>query len=107
MLLVDWYDKKRFELAKKIKRNQNLQLAYDVIHSALPIYPPVTEQLPCVWWDGECDKSLLIGTWKHGYENYTEMRADPTLCFLSRCGPPSDRDLQMATNNALPPTPAL
>ncbi|XP_057666138.1 chromodomain-helicase-DNA-binding protein 7 isoform X2 [Diorhabda carinulata] len=80
----------------------------DGVHaSALPIYPPVTEQLPCVWWDAECDKSLLIGTWKHGYENYTEMRADPTLCFLSRCGPPSDRDLQMATNNAQPPTPAL
>uniref|UniRef100_A0A6P7GKH5 Chromodomain-helicase-DNA-binding protein 6 isoform X2 n=1 Tax=Diabrotica virgifera virgifera TaxID=50390 RepID=A0A6P7GKH5_DIAVI len=83
------------------------QIADGVHASALPIYPPVTEQLPSVWWDAECDKSLLIGTWKHGYENYTEMRADPTLCFLSRCGPPSDRDLQMATNNAQPQTPAL
>ncbi|XP_025832998.1 chromodomain-helicase-DNA-binding protein 7 isoform X3 [Agrilus planipennis] len=79
----------------------------DGVHvSALPINPPVTEQLPCEWWDAECDKSLLVGTWKHGYENYTEMRADPTLCFLSRCGPPSARELQLASNMQ-PPTPAL
>jgi chromodomain-helicase-DNA-binding protein 7 len=48
-----------------------------------------------------------VGTWKHGYENYVAMRADPTLCFLSRCGPPSDRELQMATSNTQPNTPAL
>ncbi|XP_031342134.1 chromodomain-helicase-DNA-binding protein 7 isoform X2 [Photinus pyralis] len=79
----------------------------DGVHaSALPVNPPITEQLPCEWWDSECDKSLLVGTWKHGYENYTEMRADPTLCFLSRCGPPSARELQLASNTQ-PPTPAL
>lgn len=84
--------------------NQNLTIG-NMIHSALPINPPVTEQLPCEWWDAECDKSLLVGTWKHGYESYAEMRADPTLCFLSRCGPPSARELQLASNTQ-PPTPA-
>lgn len=79
----------------------------NVIHSALPINPPITEQLPSEWWDTECDKSLLVGTWKLGYENYMAMRSDPTLCFLSRCGPPSDRELQMATSNTQPSTPAL
>lgn len=55
--------------------------------SALPINPPPCDQPPVPWWDTECDKSLLIGTWKHGYESYPEMRSDPALCFLARCGP--------------------
>ena len=42
---------------------------------------------PAPWWDEEADKSLLIGTFKHGYDRYIAMRQDPALCFLSRCGP--------------------
>lgn len=75
-----------------------------VIRSALPINPPLTDQVPGEWWDADCDKSLLVGTWKHGYEMYSEMRVDPTLCFLSRCGPPTDRELQ--NTNTQPATPA-
>uniref|UniRef100_A0A667YJZ2 Chromodomain helicase DNA binding protein 7 n=1 Tax=Myripristis murdjan TaxID=586833 RepID=A0A667YJZ2_9TELE len=40
------------------------------------------------WWDSEADKSLLIGVFKHGYEKYNSMRADPSLCFLERVGMP-------------------
>lgn len=37
--------------------------------------------------------SLLVGTFKHGYERYAVMRLDPTLCFLVRCGPPDKQEL--------------
>lgn len=57
--------------------------------SDLPIRPPPTpDQLPCSWWNPNCcDRSLLVGTYKHGCENYRVMRADPMLCFQSHCGP--------------------
>ncbi len=40
------------------------------------------------WWDSCADKCLLLGVAKHGSERYDAIRADPTLCFLDRCGPP-------------------
>uniref|UniRef100_A0A8C3PYB7 Chromodomain helicase DNA binding protein 9 n=1 Tax=Chrysolophus pictus TaxID=9089 RepID=A0A8C3PYB7_CHRPC len=43
------------------------------------------------WWDAEADKSLLIGVFKHGYEKYNTIRADPALCFLERVGKPDDK----------------
>uniref|UniRef100_A0A8C5NBG8 Chromodomain-helicase-DNA-binding protein 6-like n=1 Tax=Gouania willdenowi TaxID=441366 RepID=A0A8C5NBG8_GOUWI len=45
-------------------------------------------EIPVTWWDGDADKSLLIGVHKHGYERYNAMRADPELCFLERVGIP-------------------
>lgn len=44
--------------------------------------------LPVAWWDADADKCLLAGVFKHGFEKYLAMRADPCLCFLQRCGPP-------------------
>lgn len=32
-------------------------------------------------WDADCDKCFLIGTWRHGLENFDAIRADETLCF--------------------------
>ncbi|XP_055711038.1 chromodomain-helicase-DNA-binding protein 7 isoform X3 [Phlebotomus papatasi] len=60
--------------------------------SDLPIRPPLTsDQMPSSWWNPKCcDKSLLVGTYKHGCESYRQIRADATLCFLSHCGPPED-----------------
>lgn len=59
--------------------------------SDLPIRPPLTsEQMPTSWWIPNCcDKSLLVGTYKHGCENYQEIRSDSTLCFITHIGPPS------------------
>lgn len=89
--------------------------------SVLPINPPLCDQAPATWWDTECDKSLLVGTWKYGYESYSEMRSDPALCFLARCGPaptittpavghaPADvdsADVVNATATNTPTTPA-
>uniref|UniRef100_A0A4X2L953 Uncharacterized protein n=1 Tax=Vombatus ursinus TaxID=29139 RepID=A0A4X2L953_VOMUR len=49
---------------------------------------PFHVEVPTDWWDKEADKSLLIGVYKHGYEKYNSMRADPALCFLERVGMP-------------------
>ncbi|XP_063038487.1 LOW QUALITY PROTEIN: chromodomain-helicase-DNA-binding protein 8-like [Melospiza melodia melodia] len=52
-------------------------------------FPPLEQpEPPSAWWDPEADKSLLIGVFKHGYERYHTMRADPALCFLARAGGP-------------------
>ncbi|KAM4754425.1 LOW QUALITY PROTEIN: chromodomain-helicase-DNA-binding protein 8-like [Cyanocitta cristata] len=58
--------------------------------SDVHIWFPLLEQLevPTAWWDPEADKSLLIGVFKHGYERYHTMRADPALCFLAKAGGP-------------------
>uniref|UniRef100_A0A665X937 Chromodomain helicase DNA binding protein 8 n=1 Tax=Echeneis naucrates TaxID=173247 RepID=A0A665X937_ECHNA len=57
------------------------------------IWIPEMEQqeVPTAWWDAEADRSLLAGVYKHGYEMYTTMRADPCLCFLERAGRPDDK----------------
>ncbi|XP_053543116.1 chromodomain-helicase-DNA-binding protein 7 isoform X3 [Ictalurus punctatus] len=49
---------------------------------------PLHAEVPTDWWDVEADKSLLIGVFKHGYEKYNSMRADPALGFLERVGMP-------------------
>lgn len=56
--------------------------------SELPICPPLTnDQVPSSWWVPKCcDKSLLVGTYKHGCENYRPMRNDPALCYFGHIG---------------------
>ncbi|XP_061670635.1 chromodomain-helicase-DNA-binding protein 9 isoform X3 [Syngnathoides biaculeatus] len=48
-------------------------------------------ELPALWWDSVSDKCLLLGVYKHGYEKYNTIRADPALCFLERVGRPDDK----------------
>ena len=69
------------------------QIAKGAHASQLPIYPPPCDQPPASWWDSKADVSLLVGTFKHGYERYAVMRSDPTLVFLAKCGPPDGADL--------------
>ncbi|XP_018613537.1 chromodomain-helicase-DNA-binding protein 8 isoform X2 [Scleropages formosus] len=66
------------------------------------IWMPEMEQLevPASWWDVEADRSLLIGVFKHGYEMYTTMRADPCLCFLERAGRPDDQAIDAEQHSA-------
>ena len=71
------------------------------VHSALPIYPPYCDQPPAPWWDTDADRSLLVGTYKHGYECYPAMRNDPTLGFLARCGPDVGSAMLMLANNTV------
>lgn len=57
--------------------------------SALPINTPICDLTPAPWWDRDADRSLLVGTYKHGFESYNHMRNDPALSFLAKCGPPT------------------
>ena len=64
--------------------------------SDLTLIPPTCEGLaPTSWWDPDADKSLLVGTFKHGFERYNMMRLDPALCFLTKCGPPDNAAVQV------------
>ena len=38
------------------------------IFREIPLKTPVCDGPPVYWWDSEADKSLLVGTYKHGYE---------------------------------------
>uniref|UniRef100_A0A3Q3DIW6 Chromodomain helicase DNA binding protein 8 n=1 Tax=Hippocampus comes TaxID=109280 RepID=A0A3Q3DIW6_HIPCM len=69
---------------------------------AVDIWMPEMEQqeVPAGWWDGEADRSLLAGVFKHGYEMYTTMRADPRLCFLERVGRPDDKAIDAEQHTA-------
>lgn len=69
---------------------QKVLLKQRFIYSECPICPPslLIDNGPLEWWDRDADTSLLIGTFKHGYERYNMMRLDPSLSFLAKCGPP-------------------
>ena len=45
--------------------------------SQLPLQPPFCDQPPAPWWDTQADVSLLVGTYKHGYERYAVQRLPP------------------------------
>ncbi|XP_015275945.1 PREDICTED: chromodomain-helicase-DNA-binding protein 8 [Gekko japonicus] len=63
------------------------------VASEIDIWFPLVDQaeVPTAWWDAEADKSLLLGVFKHGYEKYNTMRADPALCFLEKAGRPDEK----------------
>jgi chromodomain-helicase-DNA-binding protein 7 len=63
--------------------------------SELTFQPPACDGPPASWWDGEADRSLLVGTYRHGFEMYNMMRLDSSLCFLARCGPPDNAAVQV------------
>ncbi|XP_069477199.1 chromodomain-helicase-DNA-binding protein 7 isoform X2 [Ambystoma mexicanum] len=60
----------------------------DASEADMWIPEPFHAEVPADWWDKDADKSLLMGVFKHGYEKYNSMRADPALCFLERVGMP-------------------
>jgi chromodomain-helicase-DNA-binding protein 7 len=80
-------------IKQEIIRDLEAQVNAGVNAAMLPIQPPFCEQSPTPWWDAQADVSLLVGTYKHGYERYAVMRLDPSLCFLVRCGPPDKQEL--------------
>eukprot|EP00095_Tigriopus_kingsejongensis_P007073 maker-scaffold912_size81766-snap-gene-0.16 protein:Tk07073 transcript:maker-scaffold912_size81766-snap-gene-0.16-mRNA-1 annotation:"hypothetical protein DAPPUDRAFT_319863" len=66
----------------------------DVPPNELKFPVPHCDQPPASWWDADADKSLMVGTYRHGYERYNMMRLDPDLSFLARCGPPDSNEIQ-------------
>ncbi|XP_071513861.1 uncharacterized protein [Panulirus ornatus] len=90
-----------FYIKQEIIGDHYMQIDEGCKASDLNITPPTTELPPKPWWDAEADRSLLVGVYKHGYERYNVMRNDPTLCFLSRCGPPDKAALMAEMNTAI------
>uniref|UniRef100_F6T0B0 Chromodomain helicase DNA binding protein 8 n=1 Tax=Ornithorhynchus anatinus TaxID=9258 RepID=F6T0B0_ORNAN len=82
-----------YYLRQEVIGDQAEKVLGGAISSEIDIWFPVVDQLevPTDWWDSEADKSLLIGVFKHGYEKYNTMRADPALCFLEKAGRPDDK----------------
>jgi chromodomain-helicase-DNA-binding protein 7 len=59
---------------------QQLGLSMLAEHLRLNVSRPGwTRVIP--WWDEECDKSLVVGVFQHGYGKYSELRTDPNLVF--------------------------
>ncbi|CAH8512129.1 unnamed protein product [Dicrocoelium dendriticum] len=54
------------------------------LYASLPPLEAIDSELPAPWWDACCDKCLLLGVLKHGWEKYMAIRLDPKLCFYSR-----------------------
>ncbi|XP_068524883.1 LOW QUALITY PROTEIN: chromodomain-helicase-DNA-binding protein 8, partial [Anas acuta] len=82
-----------YYLRQEVIGDQAEKVLAGAMASEIDIWFPLVEQLevPTAWWDAEADKSLLIGVFKHGYEKYNTMRADPALCFLEKAGRPDDK----------------
>ncbi|KAM4623653.1 chromodomain-helicase-DNA-binding protein 7, partial [Polymixia lowei] len=79
-----------YYLRQEVIGDQAQRILEGADSSELDIWIPQSfnAEVPADWWDSEADKSLLIGVFKHGYEKYNSMRADPSLCFLERVGMP-------------------
>uniref|UniRef100_W5MK45 Chromodomain helicase DNA binding protein 9 n=1 Tax=Lepisosteus oculatus TaxID=7918 RepID=W5MK45_LEPOC len=82
-----------YYLKQEVIGDQSQKVLDGVDSSETEIWVPEPDhsELPAHWWDTEADKSLLIGVYKHGYEKYNTIRADPALIFLERVGRPDDK----------------
>ena len=55
-------------------KNIKINIVCSLLHlvflnfSEVPLIIPSTEVTPASWWDAEADKSLVIGTYRYGYE---------------------------------------
>ena len=84
-----------FYLKHEMIGNLAGQIILGLSHRDTHFLPQAGDGFPGLpaWWDEEADKSLVMGIFKHGYDRYCHMRLDPSLCFLSRCGPPDNASL--------------
>ncbi|XP_054470354.1 chromodomain-helicase-DNA-binding protein 9 isoform X6 [Anoplopoma fimbria] len=82
-----------YYLKQEVIGSQAQSVLDGVDSSEIKIWVPDPDhsELPALWWDAICDKCLLLGVYKHGYEKYNTLRADPTLCFLERVGRPDEK----------------
>ncbi|XP_075685073.1 chromodomain-helicase-DNA-binding protein 8 isoform X1 [Rhinoderma darwinii] len=82
-----------YYLRQEVIGNQASKVLSGVDAREIDVWVPQVDQadVPSLWWDREADKSLLVGVFKHGYEKYNTMRADPLLCFLEKVGGPDEQ----------------
>ena len=58
--------------------------AFSQLADSLPPLKALDADVPADWWDSCCDKCLLLGVFKHGWEKYFAIRGDPAFCFYRR-----------------------
>ncbi|VDL18606.1 unnamed protein product [Hymenolepis diminuta] len=58
--------------------------AFSQLAESLPPLRALDADVPAEWWDSCCDKCLLLGVFKHGWEKYAAIRDDPAFCFYKR-----------------------
>ncbi|XP_072833110.2 chromodomain-helicase-DNA-binding protein 8 isoform X1 [Pogona vitticeps] len=82
-----------YYLRQEVIGDQAEKVLAGATSSEIDMWFPLLDQaeVPTTWWDTEADKSLLLGVFKHGYEKYNTMRADPALCFLEKAGRPDEK----------------
>uniref|UniRef100_A0A8C9TMH5 Chromodomain helicase DNA binding protein 9 n=1 Tax=Scleropages formosus TaxID=113540 RepID=A0A8C9TMH5_SCLFO len=82
-----------YYLKQEVIGNQSQKVLDGVDFNEIEIWVPELDhsELPALWWDADADKCLLLGVYKHGYEKYNTIRADPALCFLDRVGRPDEK----------------
>uniref|UniRef100_A0A8B9TKC1 Chromodomain helicase DNA binding protein 9 n=1 Tax=Anas platyrhynchos TaxID=8839 RepID=A0A8B9TKC1_ANAPL len=82
-----------YYLKQEVIGNEFQKVFEGIDASEIDVWVPEPDhsEVPAEWWDADADKSLLIGVFKHGYEKYNTIRADPALCFLERVGKPDDK----------------
>uniref|UniRef100_A0A8C7HKQ3 Chromodomain helicase DNA binding protein 9 n=1 Tax=Oncorhynchus kisutch TaxID=8019 RepID=A0A8C7HKQ3_ONCKI len=82
-----------YYLKQEVMGSQSQKILDGVDSSEIKIWVPEPDssELPALWWDNISDKCLLLGVYKHGYEKYNTVRADPALCFLERVGRPDEK----------------
>jgi hypothetical protein len=57
----------------------------EISHTEIDLKPPTLGEFPPnTKWDSECDKSFLIGVFRHGMENNDAIKADENLCFIEK-----------------------
>uniref|UniRef100_A0A914Z9J0 Chromodomain-helicase-DNA-binding protein 6-9 tri-helical domain-containing protein n=1 Tax=Panagrolaimus superbus TaxID=310955 RepID=A0A914Z9J0_9BILA len=57
----------------------------EISHTEINIKAPALGEFPPnTKWDSECDKSFLIGVYRHGNENNELIKADEKLCFIEK-----------------------
>ncbi|KAM7542547.1 hypothetical protein Aperf_G00000019024 [Anoplocephala perfoliata] len=58
--------------------------SFTQLAESLPPLKALDADVPAEWWDSCCDKCLLLGVFKHGWEKYGAVRDDPAFCFYRR-----------------------
>ncbi|CAI2387839.1 unnamed protein product [Moneuplotes crassus] len=75
--------KKEYLEMDPIKQDEVIKVAYQRWDNLLNFLPVSAfyGQRPSAWWTRRHDIDLIIGTYKYGYANYTQMRNDTSLSF--------------------------
>ena len=78
-----------------IAENYDRLMSSDLTAEQFDVDLPEIDNPPASWWNPTADRSLILGTIKHGYENYHLMAEDPCLQMAPPTGseaPPAPRD---------------